>query len=253
VAIGDILAGLRTEILQRISVEPDDPTGWHCMEVNGSHIGSVVADRDYWIVYRRDLMASMGSDIQFAVRAGDVIQSCVRLSESSDMTPVVREQIIRARVAQLLGCISQMVERNGRGTVTQADRSALAALQDEIRALPVRPLLLRILGQLAEVSALFDAPASEPAFPCLLRTVRGSTPTTPPRIDQQSEHLLARLASGYTTLSQQRGVFSQTAAETEAAPTEPRPLNLSMFSSPLQITSSRVAHERYTHIPAEPQ
>jgi hypothetical protein len=250
VAIGDILSGLRTELLRDLSVMPLSETGWQSQEVGGGWVGPVVADRDYWRVFLAIHDVGTENRVRATFNTSTMrFADAVRITEENVLGPVVREQIIRARAAQLLTRISDAVEN--RRAVADDDRRALTELQTEIRALPTRPLLLRILGQLAEAEELMRQPSlSDLSF---LMAARGM-PATPPRLgmtrQNATDHLMARLASGGTVLSQQRGVYSQTAAEAEE-PTEPRPINVSMFSSPLQLTSSHGAHERYTHIPTE--
>ena len=225
VAIGDIVTGLRTELIRRCTLEPS-PAAWISQEAGGWQVGSLVADRDYWVVARRHEASwshIVEADVSVALYTDEGrTQVAVHPLAEDDVEThnLLREQIMRVRTAALLFQLSDALE-NGRSAAYMAQQ--IAALKTEIQAMPMRPLLLRMLGQLSEAEELIqNGPTTTPLIVRMVKIPQAPT----------DAHLLARMASGYTILSQQRGTASRTAAEEDAGQ------QAAIFSSPAQIQSS---------------
>ena len=216
VAIGDIIAGVRGEVLHKAVLTVSG--GWICQEVGAEgaeyNVGGVVAQRDYWAVFKKG--GDTGSTtlrLEGQNRNGgrEIYVTTTVTEEASDE---VQEQVYRCRVASCLTAISDKMEephyRN-----SEEDRATLVALRDEINGLSeelqARPLMLRMKGQIEEIIAAIPEAGA----------VFGSYMASP--------ELLARISSGGAVLSTQRGVMSQDPDATGLAPT---------FSSPAQRTAS---------------
>lgn len=231
IAVGDIVSGLRSEVLKRASVRVTG--GWECMELGSggsTHlIGGVAPDRDYWVVYRR-----RGADTDDAIA---VTLTAVGVEETLVGVPItdcydLTEQVLRCRLAKALSAASDAVER---GRLICDD---IAALNTEFEALPVelkaRPLILRMRGQIAEIMAQMPATMYPPAGGLQRQVACYSEPPPP--------HLAARLSSGTAYLSTQRGVMSQAAEDPNSG--------MAVFSSPLQRTTSSQVRGIYASTPS---
>lgn len=218
IAMGDILSGLRAEAVRNVRVSIRDNC-WRCMEVGSGEtqttytVGNMVPGRDYWIVYE-----ATDSDMDPVVSL--CYDGCcthdVDVPLASELPPIVlTEQILRARVAYALNLASILMEVGGD---TDGPLSIMRGLQSEIAALPepnrMRPLILRLTAQLAEV-------------------VDGIERTT---THYPTHHIMARLSSGAAYLSTQRGVYRS--ADDDAA-------NTSFFSSPAQRDASQTVYSVY--------
>ena len=217
IAMGDLVAGLRSEVLRGASLRVSP--GWTCLEIAGPVIGSVVPDRDYWIVFKQE------GDLTEPVRVELVSTSGPEAVAGSVLIGTelaALEQILRVRVARLLAEASDAIEEGTSGTILaalEAMNTELAGLDEVLRS---RPLVLRMMGQVAET----------------LETVRvAATRPLPPPPD-----LLARMSSGAALLSTQRGGYSQADDDPSAHET--------LFSSPGQRTASVQTRSRYTMTPS---
>ena len=175
VVMGDLISGLRNTVLQQVQVQA--PAGFRCKEIGprtASHmIGDIIADRDYWSVFKGD----GAGPVQLFVD-GNIIAEADPLSADG---PIVEEQIYRARAAQLLTVATDALE-TGVGVPTHV-RERMIALHMEMEPFAQRPLVLRLRAQLTEA---IEA-AALPTW--------AATPTP----------VLARLAAGTAQMSTQRG------------------------------------------------
>lgn len=262
VIVGDILAGVRSEMFRQVEVSAvygpavataaageeasrvDNAALAVCQEIDSSGasytVGNMVADRDYWVVFR--VAPSDLSVIQVSA-AGEFSQK-VAVAESDD--PAVQEQIYRCRVARELSSVSELLD----GSVSDnarldAVRNALTTLRAEIGALPEavrgRPLLLRMTGQIAE--------ALEGLTNIAQPVLGGRWPAGLGR-QPAGNHLAARMSSGVTCLATQRGYMGQRSGDpmegggTGSAGGDPH--ETCLFSSPSQRTGSRTVHATYS-------
>lgn len=152
VAMGEMISGLRTQVLRDVVVSMNE--SYACHEVGGNgpvyHMGGVAADRDYWTVFtgRGDATVTVST----------MLETLTILPEAAD-TDNVREQILRCRVARAMSDAATIAERgNSRDT-----KATLVALQTEIdglhESLKARPLVLRMRGQLAGILDELRTPA----------------------------------------------------------------------------------------------
>jgi uncharacterized protein YegL len=240
IAMADILSGARSEVFRDVRVTP--PAGWTSMEVGGERVGSMVGGRDYWIVFNATAEDDGPAGIVMVSTAtrGVALQSVpVERQSAADMPPDVTEQRFRARVAAAMVALSDCLE-NGRHSETET----LTALRGEIEALPaetrMRPLMLRLLGQIAEILSIVP----QPRF--------GSVSAVAPALrgGMRANAMMARLASGATTLCTQRGVYSM--APTEGEDPAAALNNVSFFSTPTQRSASNAVHATYNRA-SEPE
>ena len=241
IAVGDIMTGLRSEVLKRAAVRVSG--GWESMELCGAGtthlIGGVAPDRDYWVVYRR-VGAETDDVITVTLTAVGVEETItgVPISDCYDLT----EQVLRCRLAAALEAASDAIEQ---GRPIGGD---IAALNTEFDGLPDglkgRPLVLRMRGQIAEIMEQITAAPPVP--------VAGAATLSPPTwglrrqvayMGSPPSHLAARLSSGTAYLSTQRGVMSQ-------APEDPDDGLQAVFSSPLQRMSSTQVRSVYDATPS---
>jgi len=210
-ATGDMIGGLRTELYKNTFIRV--PLGWKCCEDtmnNASYrLGSIVPDRDYWVVFEKQGHEEIElGPITLAAASGDVIAETdrVMISDCQDL----QEQVLRCRVAAAIVAASDRMEQG------LAISPTIAGLVEEFKALPEfmlrRPLVLRMQAQLVEILA---APATN-----------GPPPPSA---------LLARMSSGGAYLSTQRGVSAQTPGDPEAH----------TFSSPVQRDTSTQVQTQY--------
>lgn len=186
-AMGDLISGLRTEVLKGASLQV--PAGLESCEYgsvsgfpgSGSHyVGSIVPDRDYWTVFRKRsgitevtpiVLTGSGSYTETLAWCG--VSNCYDL----------KEQVLRCRVAAAMLAV---------------DKNQIEALVEEIRATPAefqaRPLVLNMIGRLADAVNICSAPPA-PAG-------------------------LARMISGGAYLSVQRGVTSVAEDNAFSSPTQ---------------------------------
>jgi len=179
IAMGDLIGGLRAELYNDVTLNL--PAGWACCEIGDGGasfmLGSVVPDRDYWVVFQKmvddvevsPITLTAGMVTSIATLEHVLITDCLEL----------KEQVLRCRVAKALVAASDAMERG------QRCPAIIGELVNEFSALSegmlYRPLVLRMR---AEVAAIAHAP-----------------PTA---------SLLARMSSGGAYLSTQRGVSSGT-------------------------------------------
>jgi hypothetical protein len=171
VAMGEMIGGLRTQVLRDVVVTINGDGNYACHEVGGSgstyRVGSIVADRDYWTVFttfsRADTVTMTAADITDTIRV---------VPEPAE-TDEVREQILRCRVARAMADAATIAERGNSRDV----RAALVALQTEIDglsdSLKARPLVLRMRGQLAGILDELSTPA--PALAAVSTRLQSST------------------------------------------------------------------------------
>jgi hypothetical protein len=263
IIVGDILAGVRGEVFRQVEVScpavavaagAGAPLAV-CQEIDsggGSYtVGNMVADRDYWAVFRVEGAAASSDLSTIQVSAAGGFSQSVAITESDD--PAIQEQIYRCRVARELSSVSELLD----GSVSDAARidtirNALTSLRTEIAALPEvvrgRPLLLRMMGQIAEALEGLDSLSVAAAAPMAGRWPAG--------LGRQpaGQHLAARMSSGVTCLATQRGYMSQQRGNpsggggggTGSAGGAGDPGETCLFSSPSQRTGSRAVHATYS-------
>ncbi len=275
IAIGDVISGLRAEVVRGLRVRLPADCGWRCMEAGAVDdteyfVGSLVADRDYWAIFRWAGAGAATAEASLPFRATleevgveprDV--SIDGITELGEMH--VMEQVLRARVSRALETMSSQMEGAGAGAGRGSpDLTELRALQTEISALPeelrVRGLMLRLQAQVAEaldlaarvtrLEAEFDAAAPAlrggggAARAPLMGGLRAGMPFEDPAATRT--HLMARLSSGAACLTNQRGVYSMASTDptdtTSAAALPGRAPALmesvSLFSTPSQRSAS---------------
>jgi hypothetical protein len=117
----------------------------------------------------------------------------------------------------------------------------LEVIRLEIEALPeavrTRPLMLRLIGQIAEIQAAI------PPMPAYMPSLRGAR--IPVRAMATTD-AMARLASGAAILCTQRGVHSMAPTEDDASDPSAALNHVSFFSTPTQRAASSVVHTSYT-------
>jgi hypothetical protein len=168
IAMGEMISGLRTEVLHEVVVSVNGDGDYACHEVGGSgstyRVGGIAADRDYWAVFTTFSRA----DTVSMVAAG---MESIRVIPEPAYTDEVREQILRCRVARSMADAATSVERG------HDARAALVALQNEIDglndSLKARPLVLRMRGQLASILDELSAPA--PSFASVSTRLQSNT------------------------------------------------------------------------------
>jgi hypothetical protein len=237
VIIGDILAGVRNEAFRQVevSVPAGEPV---CLEIGSggpTHtIGNIVADRDYWTVFKCAGVsgAAAVATVRVSAAGGPVLETPVTDSSGAD----IQEQVLRCRVAAAIAGVSTLLEGFGTTSVRIDDtRNSLEALKTEIAALPEdvrqRALVLRMTGQIAEA---LDALTSVSAHP--LDGGRGGGAGLR---RCGVAHLAARMSSGVACLATQRGVYSSGGAGGD-------PADACLFSSPAQRSGSQAVHATYS-------
>lgn len=177
-AMGDLLSGIRREVLRgaRLTV----PQGWSYFELGvDSFIGNIVADRDYWVVYKRVRDTEDGPIVLTDATGYHEELAVIAISDCHDL----QEQVLRCRVAKAIAALSLVMEQSLR--VVAATYNEISRLNDEFANLPdamlARPLVLRMKAQIAE---LLESHA------------------------HHSDDVLARMSSDVVYLSSQRGVTS---------------------------------------------
>jgi hypothetical protein len=256
VTMGDILSGLRMEVVQNVTVTCGG-AGWKCMELgsepNSSSycIGNIIPDRNYWVVF------DSGIDMDLSTVSGIGIPEPVRFSvEQTDAVTKdeVCEQILRCRVVRAMSDVTESLEKN---TVpNSAQKAVIQEIKDEIvsadELFRLRPLVLRMTGQIEEILQKMEEFQAEEEGDLGLgmgfHRRRGFHYSG----RQNIADTLARLSSGTAVLATQRGVFSQAAPSTEedSDPTiridhDPAAL----FSSPIQRTVSNNVRCEYFSSP----
>jgi hypothetical protein len=214
IAMGDMIGGLRAKIYKNAMIHV--PTGWRCCETDGGgasyRIGSIVPDRDYWVIFEKHGDEVEAAPITLSPVDGPVIAEVnrVMVSDCQDL----QEQVLRCRVAKAIVAASDCMEQ---GRLIGPE---IAALDAEFKALSehmrLRPLVLRMQAQLAEILA--EPPPSVMGY--------GLPPPSA---------LLARMSSGGAYLATQRGVSSTGGGD---------PHDVHTFSSPLQQTASNQVQQQ---------
>ena len=271
IIVGDILAGVRGEVFRQVEVScpalaaaagAGAPLAV-CQEIDSGGasytVGNMVADRDYWVVFRAEGAGAPSDLSTIQVSAAGGFSQSVAVTESDERSgnpvgdPAIQEQIYRCRVARELSSVSELLD----GSVSDAARidtirNALTSLRTEIAALPEvvrgRPLLLRMMGQIAEALEGLDGLSVAAAAPMAGRWPAG--------LGRQpaGQHLAARMSSGITCLATQRGYMSQQRGNpsggggggTGSAGGAGDPGETCLFSSPSQRTGSRAVHATYS-------
>jgi hypothetical protein len=239
IAMADILSGVRTEVFRDVRVSP--PAGWTCQEVGGERVGGIVPDRDYWVIFCATSLLTDDSAVVTVTAAGrpPVLSRVEPSRPIEEMPHEVTEQLFRTRVASVMIALSDQLEGQTRDVLSPFE--ALESLREDIDALPevirTRPLMLRLIGQIAEILSAESGAGA------------GSLVRMPRRTN-----LLARLASGATTLCNQRGVYNMSSTLSPTATTTAGdPLRqVSFFSSPTQRNASSTVHATYSQHSSDP-
>lgn len=250
VATGDMISGLREEAVRGAALTM--PEGWVCAELDGGantfYVGNLVGGRDYWYVFRRTAAGAAAAPVRLTAPGGVEAETSVVFADDA---PEAREQILRCRVARLMSEMSEALEAG-----LSLPREAATALKAEIDAAAAefrtRPLVLRLQGQLAELLATPEAPPP-PAMGPMLGFARGGGgglgrspagwPGTPAG---GTRSLAARLASGMTCLSNQRGVYTGVSESGASVYEEDPNRSISLFSSPSQRSASSQVRDVYS-------
>lgn len=230
VIIGDILSGVRNMVFQqvKVSIPARDVT---CLELGGGdrntyNIGNIVADRDYWTVFKCGSAVSAVNISAESDRAA-FIATEIPIVESD--APVIQEQVLRSRIAAKISAVSDILERGSDISGSLSVRTDLEALQAEILGLPdiirQRALVLRMTGQITEALEMLREFMSRAADSHIRRAI-------------PLAHQTSRLSSGVAHLATQRGFYRDEGIEDPTA--------ACMFSSPAQHTGSRAVHATYS-------
>ena len=255
IAMADIVSGARAEALRDVRITV--PAGWTSLEAGGTRLGNLVGGRDYWCVFTTEAPATEGgTEVSVATGTAGVDPVACPIDRRPDdqMPAEVREQVFRARVAAAMIALSDSLEGGG---AQDTARTRLEALRDEMAALPeetrVRPLMLRLIGQVADILSQIAAVPPMPAYLPSLRPGAARIPAGMPLPARAGSNLMARLASGATTLCTQRGVDSSAIGVTESG-SDPLELvnQVSFFSTPSQRATASVVHATYSSRPADP-
>ncbi len=251
IAMGDMLSGLREEVLKQAELSLPAASGWRCAELDGGavtfRIGNIGPDRDYWYIFEKEAAAAASaaaSPVPITLTAADGYREELAVIGDAE-TLEAKEQVLRCRVARVMSQVSDALEA-GR-PIPKADAEALKA-EIEVSAADfrVRPLVLRLQGQIAEILATED-PAPLPATPPLFGMMRGGggpglgrSPAAWPSGagGGMQRTLAARMASGMTCMSNQRGVYSGGDPDRDAS-------EISLFSSPTQRSASQQVQAAY--------
>lgn len=254
VATGDMISGLREEGVRGATLTV--PEGWVCAELDGGantfYVGNLVGGRDYWYVFRRTAAGAATAPVRLTAPGGVETETSVVFA---DDTPEAREQMLRCRVARLMSEMSEALEAG-----LSLPREAATALKAEIDAAAAefrtRPLVLRLQGQLAELLATPEAPPPPPAVGPMLGLTRGgggglgrSPAMWPGTPAGGTRSLAARLASGMTCLSNQRGVYTGVSESGASVYEEDPDRSISLFSSPSQRSASSQVRDVYSGAP----
>lgn len=239
VATGDMISGLREEAVRGATLTA--PAGWHCDELGGGsesfYVGNLGSGRDYWYVFRRVAAGAASSPIRLAVPGGPEAEISVIFADDA---PEAREQILRCRMARIMSQMSEALE-SGR----DLPREVATALKGEIDAMPpefrARPLVLRLQGQIAELLATPEPPPAP-----LLGPMLGGGLGRSPAVGGATRSLAARLASGMTCLTNQRGVFTGVSETGVSVYEEDPDRSISLFSSPSQRSASSQVRDAYS-------
>ena len=271
VAIGDVISGLRAEVVRGLRVRLPAGCEWRCMEAGAVgeldyYVGNLIPDRDYWAIFQWSGGAGAGAGavidtslpVQATLEAVGADSREIRIDGNSELEEIhLTEQVLRARVTLALEAMSAQMEVDGfRVATTAPDLTELRGLQAEIAALPdeqrVRGLLLRLQAQVAEALDLagrlarMEAVARPPAMG--LRGVRAGPMVFEDPAAATRTHLMARLSSGAACLANQRGVYSMAAADPSDLPSQAPALaeTVSFFSTPSQRAASSAVHDTST-------
>jgi hypothetical protein len=156
--MGDLIGGLRTEVLQRVTLRV--PVGLDCCEYSGGgasyFVGSIVPDRDYWTVFRKRAGVTEVTPIELISLGHSETLTWCAVSDCYDL----KEQVLRCQVSS---------------AILIGDKNLVDALTDEIRAMAAefqaRPLVVNMLGQLIEFAEMSLRP---PAPANLARAISGA-------------------------------------------------------------------------------
>lgn len=179
-ALGDMVAGLRAEVLRNALVRVET-AGWVSIEIMEGALGAIVSGRDYWVVFRRSTGA-LTEEPHIVLTAANGFRETLEFVPVEDSLDL-REQVLRARIARAMADGAERLEYGLTiGPEIIALNAELEALPDELR---LRPLITTMAAQLAEVAS------------------------TRPSSSRHNRHAVAAtLSSGATRFAIQRGVNS---------------------------------------------
>jgi hypothetical protein len=249
IAVGDILSGLRAEIVRGVTLRLPADCAWTCQEVGAIgareyYVGNLAPERDYWAIFQVE--ADAAATLEGVVATLEDIDGAhqdVSLDGSTELGEMMlAEQSMRARVSVALDALSTQME-SAAATVAP-DLTGLRALRAEIEGLSedvrMRPLMLRLLGQVVEAVEMAERmAAAAPRARALGVRMTAADDLDDPLTTRTT--LMARLSSGAACLANQRGVYNMD-------PTAPPALqsSMSIFSTPSQRVASSTVHTSYT-------
>ncbi len=225
VAVGNILGGLRTEVVFGAKLRVD---GWTCKEVGADDgpytVGNLEAGRDYWFVYGRLNNGVATPIVELVDRDATVVAYLEAGREVEADDALVTEQSFRCRVAAALNAAATAVEAH------QPIGSQIVGIRDEIQGLPealrMRPLVLRMLAQLEETIEMAAQIPAYPMPPGLFH--RGLPPTA-----SNYNHFATRMVSGGAVFGLQRGISGPGYGP-------------ELFASPSQTVAAQSTSEAYS-------
>jgi hypothetical protein len=211
--VGDLLSGVRVQICK--SAELTVPPGWCCLEPvcsdglpsNKYNMGSLVPDRDYWVVFESDAIPASSTIVLTGVSQSPILLDRIIITDCHDL----EEQVYRCKVARVLLNAADKME-NGESVGFAPLQLAGELDLPEKESLRARPLVIQMRAQLEE---LLKMPPSS-----------------------RNKKTLAHLSSAGACLSVQRGHLSGGRGESD-----PKALT---FSSPLQRQASDYTQQIYS-------
>jgi hypothetical protein len=243
-AIGDILSGLRAEVLRGVRVGLPPSTVWRCCEVGSQgrsdyYVGNMMAGRDYWAVFR--VSGEGGGD-----RLPGPYQVTAEGHDGRVLMPVPNnitaeeshEQVLRSRVTEAMEMATNALEAR---RSSSPDLAPLRALQVELEGMPARPLLLRLRAQIAEILELLQAP--QPSSATSLSNLYCSPMRGGGAAAATADHIMARMSSGMACLSNQRGVYRTTRVRATMSGIDDD-ADVSFFSTPSQRSASQAVYSQ---------
>ncbi len=224
VSMADLLEGLRSEVLHDAGVLVSGSAATS-IELNGAggarRIGGIVPGRPYWSVFKVEGVEG----VTVTLTSTEETETITMISREDNGD--AQEQIFRARTAATLSLGITEMDAPGALRDPAALEAQIQALLDEM-ADSIRPLMLRMKGQLIDMRcALRDLPPP-PVAGAVPRSFGDATMMPPPA--------LARFTSITGVLSSQRGVTRYHDGEDPDQ----------TFSSPAQRSASHAVSAHYS-------
>lgn len=231
VAMGDILSGARAEVFRGATIDASG-SDWICQTDSSSGpyvLGSIIPDRDYWVLYKRAEAAATADDefvtLVLYTDAGHSTTVRHRICPAPDSSATILDQVFYTRLTHALVAASDGLEADGHW-----NHAPITALLADIAALPAeqkaRPKLLAVREQAEEMLTLSHPPATQ--------HLPTDIPLSPSQLTYGDPmmHIAARMSSAAAIHMTQRGVRMTSGSGPGSGSGDP--IAISTFSSPLQ-------------------